>query len=279
MMYGSDNTLNPLVTIYRNRELKKMSTGNLNARYHRDFVWHKFSWGADADWTTEHGKIGYQRSMDSQTGSYQYRPQNINGNWDFKLGMNEMLNLDTLGYFSLESTSQYEHLHSVDFDVSTNGLTDRLSKVDNRIFFQQLKATYKRGNLQIGFNGVFNSTHASSHREDFEDFTYYDFQYGINLQTPFFWKLNFVTDCDIYSHRGYSVSSMNTNDLVWNASISRSFVKNKLVVSLECYDLLHKLSNFHVDINAQARSEMRFKTIPNYFMFKLQYHFNLLPKK
>ena len=279
MMYGSDNTLSPLVTIYRNRDLKKMSTESLNAKYYRDFAWHKFSWGVDVDWTTEHGKIGYQRSMDSQTGSYQYRPQNINGNWDFKLGMNEILNLDTLGHFSLESTSQYEHLHSVDFDVSTNGLTDRLSKVDNRIFFQQLKATYKKGNLQIGFNGVFNSTHASSRREGFEDFTYYDFQYGINLQTPLLWKLNFVTDCDIYSHRGYSVSSMNTNDLVWNASVSRSFIKNKLVVSLESYDLLHKLSNFHVDINAQARSEVRFKTIPNYFMLKLQYHFNLLPKK
>jgi len=52
-----------------------------------------------------------------------------------------------------------------------------------------------------------------------------------------------ATDMKMYSRRGYSVSAFNRNDLIWNASLSKSFFKGKLTARLEAFDLLHRLTN------------------------------------
>ena len=42
------------------------------------------------------------------------------------------------------------------------------------------------------------------------------------------------------SRRGYNDASLNTNEFVWNAQISQSFLKGKpLTIMLQFYDILH----------------------------------------
>ena len=52
-----------------------------------------------------------------------------------------------------------------------------------------------------------------------------------------------ATDMKMFSRRGYSGSAMNTDDLVWNASLSRSFHKRKLTARLEGFDILSQQYN------------------------------------
>ena len=83
----------------------------------------------------------------------------------------------------------------------------------------------------------------------------------------------------MYSRRGYEESSMNTNELVWNASLSRPFMKGKLVVKVDAFDILNQLSNTRYVVNGQGRTETWQLCIPRYAMLKVAYKFNKNPKK
>lgn len=72
---------------------------------------------------------------------------------------------------------------------------------------------------------------------------------------------------------------MNTDDLVWNASLARSFCKGRLTLTAEGFDLLHQLSNTTYTVNAQGRTEVWRNTIPNYVMMHVSYKWSKVPKK
>jgi hypothetical protein len=81
----------------------------------------------------------------------------------------------------------------------------------------------------------------------------------------------------MFSRRGYSSDMMNTDDLVWNAELSRSLLKEKLTLKLTAFDLLHQLSNKQYSVNAQGRTETWNNCIPRYIMFSAAYKLNVMP--
>ena len=77
------------------------------------------------------------------------------------------------------------------------------------------------------------------------------------------------------SRRGYQDASMNTNELLWNAQISQSFLKGKpLTVSVQFYDILRQQSNLTRTINAMQRSDTEYNSINSYVMLHAIYRFN-----
>ena len=65
------------------------------------------------------------------------------------------------------------------------------------------------------------------------------------------------------SRRGYSSASMNTNELIWNAQISQSFLKGRAAtISLQFYDILHNQSNVSRTLTATMREPMRMMGAP-----------------
>ena len=83
----------------------------------------------------------------------------------------------------------------------------------------------------------------------------------------------------MYSRRGYQSDMMNTDDLVWNAELSRSLFKEKLTLKLTAFDLLHQLSSKQYSVNAQGRTETWVNCIPRYVLLTMTYRFNKKPKK
>ena len=78
------------------------------------------------------------------------------------------------------------------------------------------------------------------------------------------------------SRRGYNDASMNTNELIWNAQLSQSFLaQNAATLSLQMFDLLHQLSNISRSINAQMRSDSWSNGINSYFMVHFIYRLNV----
>ena len=83
----------------------------------------------------------------------------------------------------------------------------------------------------------------------------------------------------MFSRRGYQSEMMNTDDLVWNAELSRSFFKEKFTLKLTAFDLLHQLSNTQYSVNAQGRTETWTNSIPRFVMLSAAYKLNHTPKK
>jgi hypothetical protein len=78
------------------------------------------------------------------------------------------------------------------------------------------------------------------------------------------------------SRRGYSDESMNTNELIWNAQLSQSFLRgNALTLSLQLYDLLQQQSTFSRTVTAMQRSDTEYNAITSYAMLHVIYRLNL----
>jgi hypothetical protein len=81
---------------------------------------------------------------------------------------------------------------------------------------------------------------------------------------------------NMQSRRGYNDSSMNTNELLWNAQISQSFLRgNALTVSLQFYDILHQQSTISSVLSAIERSDTEYNAITNYAMLHEIYRTNV----
>ncbi|MBR5634436.1 MAG: hypothetical protein IKW78_04575, partial [Prevotella sp.] len=81
------------------------------------------------------------------------------------------------------------------------------------------------------------------------------------------------------ARRGYQQREMNTTDWVWNAQLTRSFLKGKLLAKLKGFDILHQLSNTRYVMNEQGRTESWHNGIPRYVMLSLSWRFNVMPKQ
>jgi hypothetical protein len=69
---------------------------------------------------------------------------------------------------------------------------------------------------------------------------------------------------------------MNTNELVWNAQLSQSFLKGKsLTVSVQFYDILKNLSSYSRNISAMQRSDVEYNTINSYIILHIIYRLNI----
>ena len=213
---------------------------------------------------------------DPQTGVRTTRPDNVNGNWNIygNTGYNGCI--DKKDRLSLSNTLQYGYLHNVDLTGTT--AVER-SVVHTVNLIDQLSLKYKIGQHNIGLKGYVSWSNISSDRENFTNMNVADFNYGLTalLQLP--WKLQFSTDLTMYSRRGYESSSMNTNDLVWNARLSRTFLGGSLTCFVDGFDLLGNLSNVNRTVNAQGRTETRYNVVPRYAMLHVIYRLNKQPKK
>ena len=115
---------------------------------------------------------------------------------------------------------------------------------------------------------------------NFQAINAWDYQYGITAKYTIPWmNVDLATDLKMFSRRGYNSSMMNTDDLVWNASLSRSFLKGKVTARLMAFDILHQLSSTQYSVNAQGRTETWHNCIPRYALLTLSYKFQKMPKK
>ena len=131
--------------------------------------------------------------------------------------------------------------------------------------------------IYCGAKTALNWTHSTSAREDFATINAGNFYYGINGQIELPWNMQFSTDLTEYSRRGYEETSMNTNELVWNAKLIKQ-VRGNISIILDGFDILGNLSNVQRTVNAQGRTETYYNVIPRYVMLHAVYRLNIKPK-
>ena len=82
------------------------------------------------------------------------------------------------------------------------------------------------------------------------------------------------TDLRTISRRGYNDESMNDNEFIWNANLTKAF-SNKFSISLEAFDLLGQRKNVVRFVNAQSNTESIYNNLRQYIML----HFTWLLNK
>lgn len=274
-----EDTTDPLSVTRGNPDLKPSYRHEISTAFTRIFRKQRLMLHFEAIFRPTQNAIAMGYVYDKATGRKTYRPENVNGNWEgtavlgFGGSLNKKGTLNTKGYTGMA----YER--SVDLIGVDGAAAPARSVVGNRSFIEAVKMEYKAGQSSIGLRAEGAWSRVNGTREDFRAFCAADFNYGLTAQLSLPWKLSIGTDLTMYSRRGYADPAMNTNDLVWNARLSRPFLDGRLVVMLDGFDMLNQLSNVTRVMNAQGITETYSNVIPHYVMLHAAFRLNAAPKK
>ena len=268
---------NPLNITLGNPNLKNTVNHNMNVEYRDKFG--KTLVNANLRGGLSTNAVAYGFIYDRETGVRTSKPENVNGNWNIRTDGSIDLPLDKKDRLRLKETLDYRYEHSVDL-AGTNGATEATrSTVGSNYLTERLSLRYRpTSKVEFGVSGAVTYQHSSSNRESFETLNVYTYHYGTNAQVELPWGFQVSTDLTLYSRRGYSESSMNTNELVWNARMAKKLMKGNLTLMFDGFDLLGNLSNVRRTINAQGRTETFRNVIPSYGLFHVIYRLNKQPK-
>lgn len=276
------NTYNPLSIFEGNPNLK---VENNQGVFH-DFaicIGEKNKVRVDIDnhmgWRYYQNQVASEVNYNRQTGVYTHRPESVNGNYRLFFINSLTLRLRELKQLNLSNSFNYDYSHNVDLYLPTGEEQSIRSTVETHVLSETLKASYDFYNIQVGLSGRIDYRYATSQQSGFNDIHATDMTYGVNIHWSFPWKFILASDVKLYMRRGYGDAKMNTDDVVWNMTLSRSIMKGRLSFKLQGFDILHNLSNVTYTLNGQGSTETWHRTIPSYWMLHIQYKFNKNPKK
>ena len=259
-----------------NPGLKPSFTQNFQLFYNDYFQKHQRAVMTFLNFSTTSNSVANKSTYNSETGGTITRPENVNGNWNGNMGFMFNTAVDSAAFFNVNTFTNLSYNHNVGY-VSINNESDSQKSVTNSLGIgERLSASYRNDWLEVELNGSLNYTRSRSELQPLNDLDTWQFSYGgmIGVTAP--WGTALTTNLNMQSRRGYADASMNTNELIWNAQVSQSFLKgNALTISLQLYDILHEQSTFSRTITALSRNDTEYNAITSYGMVHVIYRLNL----
>ena len=266
----------PLNVRKGNPGLKPSFTQNFRLFYNNYIQNHQRSIMANLNFSTTRNSISNMVTYDEASGGRTTRPENINGNWN-AFGM-FMFNtaIDSAGFFNVNTFTTLRYNNSVGYVSINRNADSQKSTTKSTTFGERLAASYRNNWMELELNGSLEYMHARSELQSNNNLDTWTFSYGGSLQLTAPWGTQLSTSMNMNSRRGYNDASMNTNELIWNAQLSQSFLKgNALTLSLQLYDILHQQSTFSRTVDAMRRSDTEYNAITNYAMLHVIYRLNI----
>ena len=258
-----------------NPGLKPSFTNNFRLMYNNYFTSHQQSVMANINFRTTSNSIANMVTYDPKTGGRTSKPENINGNWSAQGFFVYNASIDSTGYFNINTFTNLSYNNSVGY-ANLNRSTEA-TKSTTKTFglSERLGLSYRDQWFEIEPNGSFNYNRSRNSIQENANLDTWTYSYGLSANVTLPWGTRLASDISMNSRRGFSDESMNTNELIWNAQISQSFLRgNALTVSLQFYDILNRQSNLTRTINEIMRSDTEYNSIHQYAMLHVIYRFN-----
>ena len=271
---------NPLNISKGNPGLKPAFTHNFHLDYNNFISSYARFVGASMNFSATRNAISNRVSYDEETGGRTTMPENINGKWDIDGRFLFNTAIDTLGRWNISTETGASFVNDVGY-VSLNRNSDsQRNRTQTLNLSETLSLSYRNNWLEVSLDGSLGYVHGRNKLQSQSNLDTWQFSYGgsVILNAP--WGMSLATSIHENSRRGYSDSSMNTNELIWTAQLSQGFLKGKpLTVMLQFYDILHQQSNFSRALSAMQRSDTWYNSINSYAMLHVVYRFNLFGGK
>lgn len=267
---------NPLRITRGNPGLKPSFSQNLSLYYNDYFQKHQRAVMTFVNFSTTSNSVSNKTTLNSETGGTITRPENINGNWDGRVGFMFNTAVDSAAFFNVNTYTNLSYAHNVGY-VSVNNISESQKSTTRTLgVSERLAGSYRNEWLEVEFNGAVNYNHSRNGLQTNNNLDTWQFSYGgmIGVTAP--WGTSLTTNLNMQSRRGYADNSMNTNELIWNAQVAQSFLKgNALTLSLQLYDILHEQSTISRVISAIQRADTEYNAVTSYAMLHVIYRLNL----
>ena len=271
---------NPLYITQGNPGLKPQFTNLLNVYYKNYIQKYKRSIVIYGNYRHIRNSISNLVRYNAETGGSISRPENINGNWNADGGFNFNTALDSAAHWNIGTDTRLRYNNYVSYVVSSGATESQENTTRTTNLNQRLNASFRNDWLEVTLDGHVNYQHSRNELQPSADLDTWRFSYGgqLMLRLPKGFELS--TNLHENSRRGYNDPSSNTNELIWNGQLSKSFLRSKtLIVALNIYDLLRQQSNYERWINASGRSDTRYNSINSYAMLHVRYRLNMFGGK
>jgi hypothetical protein len=193
---------------------------------------------------------------------------NVNGNFggNLRFMMNTPLKNKKFTVNSMTMASYDNSNAFVDAEKSTN---------KNLVLMERAGIDFRSSVIDLGING--NIRYNNSNYSLQPDNNQKTFNYGVGGNTILYLPLSFKLESDIsYStNSGYS-SGFQQDEVMWNASASKSFLKgNQATLRFKIYDILQQRSNISRNVTATGYTDSEYNTLNSYFMVHFIYRFSI----
>lgn len=261
-----DNS-NPLRVVIGNPDLNPTFENNISIRYNNFNTEHQRSIMAMVRGTFTTNSIISRTQYNSETGGQTTTYENVNGVWNV-MGMN-MISFpfrNKRWQFTNHLFARYNvnkgyingnFNRSGAFSVNESaGLSFRTD-----VFEIEARPTY---GLQLTSNTVQGQSTPLVHTYGGNMYVNYYLPFGVTLNSDLTYKAT----------KGYA-DGYNTNQWLWNASISYQFLKGKVAtIAAQAYDLLNQQKNISRSVTANYIQDQQYNNLTRYFMFTFSYRFS-----
>ena len=263
---------NPLRIVVGNPDLNPTFTQRFNLRYSDFDQDRQRSIMAMANFQFATNSIISTTDYDSQTGGQVTTYENVNGVWNGNLmGMISFPFRNKSWYFSSMGALRYSN--TVGYN---NGLYNRSGSISVNLS-PGIRFNTDAVQLELRPNYNVQVTHNTVQSQNDRTIHSYGAMFNGAYYTPF--GLVFNTDLSYSGTQGYS-EGYDTDQWLWNASISYQFLKNKAAtVTAKVYDLLHQKQNISRTINASYIEDSEYNAVTRYVMFSFTYRFTTFGNK
>ena len=282
---------NPLSITMGNPGLKPSFTTNFDVNYQRQSApkyvedslgntipkaQRRWSYSTNASVRSTRNTVGNIVTYNEETGGRISRPENFNGNWSTNGGATFNISLDTLNRWDVSGSLRGTYNHHVSYVNLNRSASSERNVTHTYNFTPSVSLSFRKKNISVSLNTNVTYARTENELQASRNLATWNFQYGGNTKITFPWGTSLSTDFHMYSKRGYSDQSLNTNELLWNAQVSHAFLRGKkLTVMLQWYDILHEQSNFSRTVNANGWTDREVNSITSYAMLHLTYRINV----
>jgi len=270
---------NPLYITQGNPGLKPQFTNSLNIYYNNYINKYKRSIVLYGNYRHTRNSISNLVRYDATTGGSVSRPENINGNWNADGGFTFNTAIDSTAHWNVGTDTRVRYNNYVSYVAQQKADAEKNTTRSTNIS-ERLNASFRNDWLEVTIDGNVNYQHSRNELQPTANLDIWQFSYGGQFLVRL--PLGFEVSSNLREHsrRGYNDPSMNTNELIWNGQVSKTFLKSKtLIVALNFYDLLGQQSNFDRWVGATGRSDTRYNSINSYAMLHVRYRLNLFGGK
>ncbi len=194
---------------------------------------------------------------------------NVNGDHSYGLHLNYDYKIKKydLNSWLFSDINSYRNVSVV------NNLLNITQSADYTVGFGFEKDKEKK--YSFNFNPSITYTTSNSSIQQSLQIHYFAFDTDPSLLLYLPHKFQIRTDCDFNLKQKTPAFNNNTNVILWNAWIGRTFLRNdKLLVKVVGNDLLDQNIGFNRTVNSNFISQNTYSTIRRYFLLSVSWNFN-----
>ena len=233
----------------------------------------------ELDYTMFLDRIINTYSYNALTGVYNNKPENVNGTWNISSRLTgEHYFQDLKFIFRWRMYSLFNKMKNSIVDEETGSA----QMVNNNGLHSEIPLTFVARMLDkklwVDFTASISWDKSFNNRANvsYEDAIAYHTSFYVSGNFSF---LDFNTGVDVIKRSGYSNDELNKVSFIWDANVSKSILKGKVVLKLSAIDILHQYKSLAYVTNERGIRETHAVSLPAYVLFSTSYRFNKSPVK